>query len=81
LEISEFILKETLLHTFKELRAEAAKEEKLNQGNYKILLKDNTNKLFNGPRSWMFPRICRFYRNASVISKVQMLLKVTSLYW
>jgi len=34
LKISEFILKEPLLHTFKELRAEAAKEEKLNQENY-----------------------------------------------
>jgi len=34
IQISEFILKEPLLHTFKELRAEAAKEEKLNQENY-----------------------------------------------
>jgi len=29
----------------------------------------------------MFPRICRFYRNASVVSKVQMLLKVTSYFF
>jgi len=33
-KISEIILKEPLLHTYKEFRAEAAKEEKLNQGYY-----------------------------------------------
>jgi len=44
-------------------------------------LKDNTNMLFNGPRIWMFPRNCRFYRNAYVISKVQMLLQVTSYFF